>query len=63
MKISTIYGDMDENALTRTAGEIDNAVEHTVWVEYHLNDEIVHRSVHVTLKTGPDFITGEIRTF
>lgn len=48
--ITTIYGDMDDAALVKTEGCIDNDNEHTSWVEYRLNDEIVHRSAHVTLK-------------
>ncbi len=50
--ITTIHGDMDESLLRRVDGEIDNEREHTTWVEYYLEDELVHRSVHVTLKQG-----------
>lgn len=50
--IPTIHGDMDEAALVKTAGVEETARESVAWVEYRLPDhaEIVHRSVHVTLK-------------
>lgn len=43
---------MDESLLRRLDGQLDNDNEHTEWVEYYLGDELVHRSVHVTLKAG-----------
>lgn len=50
--ITTIYGDMDDADLVKTEGSIDNEVESTTWVEYRKpgSDEIIHRSVHMTLK-------------
>jgi len=50
--ITTIYGEMDETELIRTDGIFENEIEKTTWVEYrkHGNDEVVHRSAHVTLK-------------
>ena len=51
--ITTIYGDMDEALLEKKEGVINNEDEHTTWIEYRLGDEIVHRSVHVTLKKLP----------
>lgn len=51
-KVNTIYGEMDAADLEKKEGVIDNDHEHTTWVEYHLNNELVHRSVHVTLKKG-----------
>lgn len=48
--INTTHGPMEESLLTRKDGMIDNDVEHTTWVEYRLNDELVHRSAHVHLK-------------
>jgi hypothetical protein len=53
--ITTIYGDMDDSLLLKTVGDVDNSVETTTWVEYRKpgSDEIVHRSVHVTLKEMP----------
>ena len=50
--ITTIYGDMDETLLEKKEGTIDTNTETTYWVEYRIpgNDEIIHRSVHMTLK-------------
>ena len=48
--ITTIYGDMDETTLEKKTGFVDNDNEHTEWVEYWRNNELVHRSVHVALK-------------
>ncbi len=50
--INTIYGPMDPALLKKMEGCFDNTVEHTEWIEYWLNDELVHRSAHVTLKEG-----------
>jgi len=52
--ITTTHGDMDEAFLTKTEGVMDNENEHTTWVEYHLLNELVHRSAHVTLKRSPE---------
>jgi len=41
---------MDEKLLTKRTGNIDNDNENTSWVEYWLNEELMHRSVHVSLK-------------
>lgn len=48
--ITTTKGEMDETLLEKREGEIDNDNETTKWVEYWLEGELVHRSVHVTLK-------------
>ena len=48
--IQTTHGEMDESLLTKVTGGVDNDLERTEWVEYYLGDELVHRSVHVTLK-------------
>lgn len=48
--ITTTKGMMEESALRRIDGEIDNDNEHTTWVEYYDGDELVHRSAHVRLK-------------
>lgn len=44
----------DDAQLVKTEGVVDNAREHTTWVEYRFpgSDVVVHRSVHVTLKDG-----------
>lgn len=57
--IFTTHGEMDESLLEKREGVVDNENEHTTWVEYWLNGELVHRSVHVGLKHGLD-MTGEI---
>ena len=53
MLVTTIHGEMDDSLLVKKEGSIDNDIEATTWVEYWLNDELVHRSAHVTLKTSP----------
>jgi len=53
MIITTTKGDMDDSLLVKKEGSIDNDIETTTWVEYYYEDELVHRSAHVTLKTSP----------
>jgi len=53
MIVNTIHGEMDDSLLEKKEGSLDNDVEFTTWTEYWLDDEMVHRSVHVTLKTSP----------
>jgi hypothetical protein len=48
--ITTTKGLMDEKLLEKKTGIIDNENEKTTWVEYWLEDELVHRSVHMALK-------------
>ena len=50
MLITTTKGEMEESLLVKRAGTVDNEHEYTVWVEYWHEGELVHRSVHVTLK-------------
>lgn len=52
MMIDTTKGPIDETLLERKDGVLDNDNEHTTWVEYWLEGECVHRSVHVALKKG-----------
>lgn len=52
--IFTTHGDLEESTLHKVEGEVDNEHEHTTWVEYYLGEELVHRSVHVTLKEFPE---------
>ena len=54
--VNTIHGEMDDSLLEKKEGSIDNEDETTNWVEYWLNGELVHRSVHVALKRP---VTGE----
>ena len=53
MQITTTKGLMDDSLLEKREGGIDDDNEHTTWTEYWLDGELVHRSVHVTLKTTP----------
>ena len=48
--IRTTKGLMDESVLVKKVGEVNNENEHTNWIEYWFDDELVHRSVHVVLK-------------
>ena len=48
--ITTTKGEMDEALLEKKEGSIENDNEYTTWVEYWHEGELVHRSVHVTLK-------------
>jgi hypothetical protein len=52
--IQTTHGEMDVALLTKKDGVLENDHEITTWVEYYLGEELVHRSVHVQLKTWPD---------
>jgi hypothetical protein len=61
--ITTTKGLVDDALLQRKEGHIDNDNEYTTWVEYWLDDEMVHRSAHVTLKQMPSFIGGEAASF
>lgn len=51
--VNTTKGEMDESLLEKREGSVDNDIEFTNWVEYWLDGELVHRSVHVNLKTSP----------
>ena len=46
----TTKGEMDDSLLEKKEGSLDNDNESTTWVEYWLDGELVHRSVHVALK-------------
>lgn len=50
MIVTTTKGDMDDSLLEKREGMIDNDNETTNWVEYWLEGELVHRSVHMVLK-------------
>ena len=50
MIVTTTKGNMDTSLLEHRSGEVDNDNEFTTWTEYWLDGELVHRSVHVTLK-------------
>ena len=61
--ITTTKGEMDESLLEKKEGFVDNEDEYTTWVEYWLEGEIVHRSVHVQLKKMPTFVGAEAAAF
>ena len=63
MIVATTKGDMDDSLLEHRSGEVDNDNEFTTWTEYWLDGELVHRSVHVTLKKSPTFASAEIASF
>lgn len=50
--VQTTKGYMDENLLEKREGSVDNENEFTRWIEFWLDGELVHRSVHVELKTN-----------
>ena len=56
MLVNTTKGEMDDSLLEKREGTIDTDNETTNWVEYWQTGELVHRSVHMTLKRN---VTGE----
>jgi len=62
MIVTTTKGDMDDSLLVRKDGNMEDSNEKTSWVEYYLDDELVHRSVHVELKNSlvVETILGEL---
>jgi hypothetical protein len=50
---------MDDSLLERKDGSFEDDNELTTWVEYWKDAELVHRSVHVTLKKSLPFTTAE----
>jgi hypothetical protein len=61
--VTTTKGDMDDSLLEHRTGTVDNDNEATTWTEYWLEGELVHRSVHVTLKKMPSFVGAETASF
>ena len=61
--VNTTKGEMDETLLEKKEGLVDNDHEYTTWVEYWHEGELVHRSVHVTLKQMPVFAGAEAASF
>jgi hypothetical protein len=61
--VMTTKGEMEESLLEKRVGTVDNDHEYTAWVEYWLDGELVHRSVHVQLKQGPAFAGAETASF
>jgi len=52
MIVTTTKGEMDDSLLEKREGSVENDTETTSWVEYWLDGELVHRSVHMALKRG-----------
>jgi hypothetical protein len=52
MIVNTTKGEMDDSLLEKREGSVENDTETTSWVEYWLDGEMVHRSVHMALKRG-----------
>jgi hypothetical protein len=48
--VVTTKGEMEESLLEKREGFVDNDHENTAGGEYWHEGELVHRSVHVTLK-------------
>jgi len=48
--INTTKGEMDVSLLVKKEGDMEDDNEKTNWIEYYLDGELVHRSVHVRLK-------------
>ena len=63
MIVTTTKGDMNTSLLENRTGTVENDNETTTWTEYWLDGELVHRSVHVTLKRVPSFAGGEMASF
>ena len=63
MIITTTKGEIDDSLLENRTGTVDNDNEATTWTEYWLDGELVHRSVHVTLKKMPVFAGAETAFF
>jgi hypothetical protein len=61
--VTTTKGDMDDSLLVKQEGTVDNDNETTLWTEYWLDGELVHRSAHVTLKQMPVFAGGDTASF
>jgi hypothetical protein len=52
MIVNTTKGEMDDSLLEKREGSLENDTETTSWIEYWLDGEMVHRSVHMALKRG-----------
>jgi len=57
--IETTKGFLPKEMLEMRSGVIDTEVEHTSWIEYWYEGELVHRSAHVQLKQAPAIFATE----
>lgn len=48
--VYTTKGELEEATLEKREGVVDDDRECTRWIEYWLDGELVHRSVHIVLK-------------
>lgn len=48
--VNTTKGPLDDSLLEKVEGDMEDDNEITNWIEYYLDGELVHRSVHVHLK-------------
>jgi len=62
MLVTTTKGEMDDSLLEKREGTVDNDNETTTWVEYWLDEELVHRSAHVRLKKTAT-LTSSVASF
>ena len=53
--IFTTHGDLEESLLVKTEGSDESENEISNWTEYHLEDELVRRDVHLILKQPASF--------
>jgi len=63
MIVTTTKGEMDDSLLEKKEGVVDNDNEYTTWTEFWLDGELVHRSVHITLKKPAVFGEGVAAQF
>lgn len=61
--IHTTHGELEASTLIKKDGVLENDHERTTWVEYWLGEELVHRSVHVTLKEWPEGLSPILGNF
>lgn len=59
MLVNTIHGEMDDSLLEKREGVDEHANDSAEWVEYWFKGELVHRSVHVTIKRGPEMFSAQ----
>lgn len=50
MIVTTTRGEMDDSLLIKKEGTFEDDNENTIWIEYYLDNQLVHRSAHVRLK-------------
>ena len=56
MMISTIDGERDESELTKRVGADEDDRARIEWVEYWDGERLVHRSAHISVKKGLEFL-------